>query len=169
MAWLAQLQTEDLNRPSRDAARRQLRLHVAATAGLDATRVLVHNISTTGLLIECDAQTEPPESFEVELPEQGLTPARVVWRSDNFYGCEFDRPISTRVLSAAQLRSPPGSPAEEVAAPPFFESTPANAPDLSVHNGRDEAEFSPRAKLAIIVGSAGALWAAILFGISLLG
>lgn len=168
MAWLAQLQTEDLNLPAREAARRQLRLHVAAIAGPNAARVLVHNISSTGLLIECDADTTLPETFEVELPEQGLTLARVVWHSDNFYGCEFEKPVATRVISAAQLRSPPESRVE-VAIPPVLHSLPSDADDHLAYQQGDQSGLSPRAKLAIIVGSAGSLWAMIFLGIALIG
>ncbi len=161
MAWLGQLKI-DGSLTERDADRRQLRLHVDAIAGDNAARVQVHNISTTGLLVECDAQTLLPDTFEVELPEQGMTMARIVWRSDNFYGCEFENPVTSRVISAAQLRSAPETRRETTAVPAAVAAPQVIAPSLDRRSSEDE--YSPRTKLAIIVGSAASLWAIILFG-----
>jgi hypothetical protein len=45
--------------------------------------------------------------FEVELPHAGKVEATVVWNSGEFYGCQFELPISPAALSAAQLQSQP--------------------------------------------------------------
>jgi len=85
--------------------RRALRLEaLGATANDEAAQVLLHNISPGGLLLETDAGLAEGERIEVDLPLAGVTAARVVWSSGRLFGCAFDAPISTAVLSAAQLR-----------------------------------------------------------------
>lgn len=69
------------------------------------TDVVVHNISSTGLLIECAAELAPGETIEIQLPQNGGTAATVVWASGKLFGCEFDQPLSDAALSAAQLQS----------------------------------------------------------------
>lgn len=88
------------------APRRALRLEaLGALPSGDTADVLVHNISATGLLIECQATLATGERLEVELPHAGPTSAEVVWTSGNYVGCRFDDPISSATLNAAQLRS----------------------------------------------------------------
>jgi DNA-binding XRE family transcriptional regulator len=93
--------------------RRMLRLEARGlTASGDAARVLVHNISASGLLLESEVGLEPNERIDVDLPQAGTIPARVIWASGSYYGCQFEAAISTAVLSATQLRSEtPGSAA----------------------------------------------------------
>jgi transcriptional regulator with XRE-family HTH domain len=91
--------------PSRDP-RRILRLEAQGlTASGDSTRVLVHNISASGLLLESAASLAAGELIDIDLPHAGPTSARVMWVGGNFCGCQFDAPISAAALSAAQLRS----------------------------------------------------------------
>jgi hypothetical protein len=97
---------------NRSGIRHPLRLRVSSRA-LDAREqpVTIHNISSTGLLLE--TRFDPLElgaSFVVDLPDTPAIECSVVWRSGSFFGCEFSRPISAAAVSAAQLRSPPGRP-----------------------------------------------------------
>lgn len=86
--------------------RKTLRLESRGeTAEGSEAPVTVHNISATGLLLETDAPLEAGEGLAIDLPLAGLTPARVIWSSGGLHGCAFDSPISSGVLSAAQLRS----------------------------------------------------------------
>lgn len=86
--------------------RRMLRLEaLGLTAGGDSARVLVHNISANGLLLESEVSLEPGERIDIDLPHAGPTSARIMWTSGSFFGCQFDAPISSAALSAAQLRS----------------------------------------------------------------
>lgn len=71
----------------------------------DAAKVLVHNISATGLLLESPLALSDDEAITIELPEAGSCRARVVWSSGELYGCQFETSIPKAVLSAAQLRS----------------------------------------------------------------
>lgn len=92
--------------------RRMLRLEAQGlTASGDAARVLVHNISASGLLLESEVALEPNERIDVDLPQAGTIPARVIWASGSYYGCQFEAAISTAVLSATQLRSEASSSA----------------------------------------------------------
>lgn len=95
----------------RRGARRTLRLEaVGELAGGQSARVLIHNVSATGLLIESETRLAAGEMLSVDLPEAGLVPARVVWSSGTLYGCEFDAPVRPAMLSAAQLRSAVADP-----------------------------------------------------------
>ena len=86
------------------AARRQLRLESEGfTASGETARVLIHNISATGLLIECASTLAEAERIEIALPQVGSTPAQVVWTSDDFYGCRFDTPVPASTLGALEL------------------------------------------------------------------
>ncbi len=88
------------------APRRTLRLEAAgALPGGEAARVLVHNVSATGLLLECAGPVEAGETLVIDLPYAGATPARVVWSSGALHGCQFEAPLSPATLSAAELRS----------------------------------------------------------------
>lgn len=88
------------------APRRKLMLETqgSSAAGTEMP-VLVHNFSETGLLLESAAMLSIDETIELDLPEAGATPARVIWASGNLYGCAFDRVLPRSALSAAQLRS----------------------------------------------------------------
>jgi transcriptional regulator with XRE-family HTH domain len=92
----------------RGAKRRHLRL---ATEGLTASggnaAVIIHDLSTTGMLLETSVPLAVDEHIEVELPEAKLVRARVVWKSRNLFGCQFSVPVPRAALSAAQLLSGP--------------------------------------------------------------
>jgi len=89
--------------------RRKLHLETQGAVASGATAdVLVHNVSATGLLLESQLALTIGERIEIDLPHAGPTGAKVIWTSQNLFGCEFDSPISTGTLSAAQLRSAVG-------------------------------------------------------------
>lgn len=107
MPIVAQLDSRKRTGTLRGAPRRKLRLEVAgSSASAGETRVLVHNLSTTGLLLETSAPLSVGEPIQVVLPEAGASSARVVWASEDMYGCQFDKPITVAAVSAAQLQSP---------------------------------------------------------------
>ena len=106
--------------------------------------VLVHDLSRTGLLIETSANLAVGADLEIDLPEAGLSEARVVWNSGHYFGCQFHHPLSKGGLSAALLKSPSEAvPADETSA-------------------LEEQKFSLRTRAAIIVGLALASWAIVL-------
>jgi transcriptional regulator with XRE-family HTH domain len=122
MAIVAQLEENAQSVGTPRDRRHKLRLEAqGALASGDAARVLVHNISATGLLLECPLPLAIDERIAVELPHAGPTWARVVWTSGSLFGCQFKTPISAATLSASQLRSAVG---QEVAIPGRSEAVP---------------------------------------------
>lgn len=96
------------------APRRTLQLEVHGTSALGTARVLVRNISTTGLLIESTLDLPAGEILSFDLPHAGPTRAKIVWASGDLFGCQFHTPITPAVLAAAQLQglSPLTEPSE---------------------------------------------------------
>lgn len=88
------------------ARRRKLSLEVrgAHASGADMP-VTIHNISETGLLIECSVTLSIDDRIDIDLPYSGTVVATLVWASGQMFGCQFDAPISTATLSAALLQS----------------------------------------------------------------
>ncbi len=86
--------------------RRQLRLAAeGSTASGQTAQVQIHNVSTTGLLIESTVALAEDERIEFALPEVGTASAHVVWMSEKFYGCRFETPVPESVLAALELQS----------------------------------------------------------------
>lgn len=113
MSLLAHLEPSDSTANRRASARRTLRLQaLGTTSSQSAAQVTIHDLSLTGLLIETSADLAAGERIDVEVPEAGLTEAKVVWSSGRFFGCKFKRPIPPAALSSAILRSP-AYPADE--------------------------------------------------------
>ena len=112
MSILAQLEPRDWTGNRRAVARRTLRLKAQGTTSSKSAAVVIHDLSLTGLLIETTADLTPGERLDVDIPQAGLTAARVVWSSGHFFGCEFNKPIPSAALSAAILRSRPHSSEE---------------------------------------------------------
>lgn len=112
MAIVAQFQETSTAETPREP-RRTLRLEArGALENGSAAKVVVHNISQTGLLLESATALAIDERIGIELPHAGEAWARVVWASGNLYGCEFKNPLPSAALSAAQLRSAVAAPVE---------------------------------------------------------
>ena len=89
-------------------ARKKLRLQsLGRKAGGQSGEVLIHDLSTSGLLLQTDGPLEVGEIIEVELPRTGVRDVEVIWSSGSFYGCRFLQPLSPAAVSAAVLRSTP--------------------------------------------------------------
>jgi outer membrane murein-binding lipoprotein Lpp len=78
--------------------------------GAGGDPVTVHDLSLTGALLETSVPMLVGAIFEVTLPLAGSVEATVVWNSGEFYGCQFELPISPAALSAALLQAQPSSP-----------------------------------------------------------
>jgi len=96
----------------RDPRRRLLLDSEGKSVSGGAASVLVHNLSATGLLIECETELTEGEAIAIDLPQAGPVLATVVWSSGHFHGCQFALALGEGTLSAAELRS-----AVEVQAP----------------------------------------------------
>ena len=94
----------------RGTARRAVTLRGkgAGTAG-KATDVLIHNLSESGALLESATKLNVGERIVIDLPDLERVSAQVVWASDDLFGCAFDHPVPRAAVSAAQLRSAPGT------------------------------------------------------------
>jgi len=156
MAVAAQIDILPTGKSERGTARHQMRLRVrsAPSAG-EAAEVLIHNLSATGLLIECASQLAVGDEILVELPEAAASTAKVVWASGHFFGCAFDRPLSPAALSAAQLRSEPPAETPEwdaaapgLDAPSKLETFGARLQRLRRDRGFTLVEFARRARVS---------------------
>ena len=98
----------------RGTARHQIRLRISgnSTTG-DGSDVLIHNLSSTGLLLESAMQLAIGDRIVVDLPEAAGRTAKVAWSGGQFFGCAFDSPLSASAISAAKLRSVPMIPLEQ--------------------------------------------------------
>ena len=76
------------------------------TQTADRIRVLIHNLSISGLLLETQFDLALGQQFVIILPETRDMVAKVVWRSGTLFGCSFDQPLSAPELRAVQLRYP---------------------------------------------------------------
>lgn len=102
-----------IEQPTQSNARRQERrqkLHLVvdgATAQEAALDVMIHDLSTSGLLLESSRPLSTGEKIQISLPHAGVRSAKIVWAQGNYFGCEFDRPVPKASVSAAQLLSVP--------------------------------------------------------------
>lgn len=120
MALKAYLNTRsDTDLEQRHAPRLALQLVTSGTlpGGLEAN-VTVHNISAGGLLIETDVPLSMGDAFAIDLPQAGQVDARIVWVSDQLFGCAFDQAIGEDALAATQLMA--GAPSLAPSAPSGF-------------------------------------------------
>lgn len=117
MALLAQLWTEVQPAERRGRGRRTLRLELPNEAGTHGGRVVIRNLSETGLLLETGDRLEVGDDLAVELPQAGAVQAEVVWARAPFFGCEFASPVGRASISAALLKSPAEEPATALAGP----------------------------------------------------
>ena len=103
MPMLAHFEDVTERSERRRTARRALRLGV----GGDGEPVTIHDLSLTGALLETSAAMLVGSALALELSQGRAIEAVVVWNSGEFYGCQFELPISPAALSAALLQSKP--------------------------------------------------------------
>lgn len=122
MPMLAHFEELPQQNERRRSARRALKLGV----GAGGDKVTILDLSLTGALLETSVPMLVGANFEVDLPQGGRIEATIVWNSGEFYGCQFELPISPSVLSAALLQSTPAT-AETAAPDPLAELQELNA------------------------------------------
>jgi hypothetical protein len=118
---VAHLSSADRATNRRGTARRALKLQVPSAPEDSGTRVLIHNISESGMLIETSTQLAVGDVLQVHLPHAGSTDALVIRSQGQLFGCRFTSRISRGAVSAALLRAP----ASEEIASPSLPSLPA--------------------------------------------
>lgn len=106
-ALWAQISDLDTDTNRRGANRRTLRLVAQAARSQTTNEVLILDLSTTGLMLETIAELTVDDAIAVELPQAGPIAARVIWKRDAYYGCEFLSAAPVAAVSAALLRSAP--------------------------------------------------------------
>lgn len=123
----------------------------------------IHDISNTGLLLETGASLAEGQKFNVDLPEIGVTQAKVVWASARYFGCRFDAPVPKAAVSAALLRNPIplADPESEERA---WEALGAHIEETK--SATDPKELSFAARMRLIVGASLVLWTLIFWGLS---
>lgn len=151
----------------RAAPRRKLHLEVLGITALgEAAMTLIHNVSTSGLLIETSAELSVGEAFEIDLPDEGAKSAIIIWSSGRLYGCEFEYSVPTAVISAAVLRAPPERPGS--AAPDIIYPVQQGRGRASDDNSRRHVRLPLRTRALIIVGFSFFAWTVIISVISLI-
>ncbi|MEO6091794.1 MAG: PilZ domain-containing protein [Novosphingobium sp.] len=118
-----------------------------------AEEVDVEDLASDGCRIRAATELEPFAAVSIGLAGIGHTPARLIWRSGDLYGCAFEQRLP---LGAAM----PGI-TDNVARLPESTEPRAGASE-------DEPKYSLRARVAIIAGLSLALWAPILGAVALL-
>lgn len=80
--------------------RRAFAAEVQFRAGSRRAAVQVRDISTLGARISGVFLVHEGDSIFLKLPMIEPIPARVAWADSFEFGCEFERPLSTVILSA---------------------------------------------------------------------
>lgn len=106
MSLLAHLEPERATSERRRSARRMLRLELEPQ-GSAGSRVVIHDLSEQGMLLETDARLVDGETVDLVIPGAGSAEAAVIWNSGRYFGCRFENPLTSAAVSAALLRSPP--------------------------------------------------------------
>jgi len=107
MPMLAHFQELEPNVDRRRSPRRALRLGIGPTDFDSGDPVTILDLSLTGALLETSLPMLVGATFEVELPNAGKIEAAIAWNSGEYYGCQFNLPITPATLSAALLQSEP--------------------------------------------------------------
>ena len=143
MSIEARFDTDEELGDDRRAPRRTLRLGVSGRfAGGQSGTATVHNISATGMLVECDDPLAEGEAISVDIPEAGERGATVVWVDGPMHGCRFDDPLPPAALSAAQLRGAVRTPEGDTL--PLSEGFGARLHRLRTERGLSLAEVAHR-------------------------
>ena len=155
----------------RVAPRRRLKLDVAGSVRSAAdVEVVVHDLSVTGLLIEAAVDLQTGDRLGVEIPGAGAAEAVVMWRSGNYFGCEFSQRIPKAALSTAVLRSAPEpQPLSPPLPRPPWQPAPRqdevgaalSGPTSDPRDAYPVNALSPRRKLAVLLGLSLGSWAFI--------
>jgi len=115
MAVAAQFDRPLKSDSKRGTARHQVRLRISGAPAMgDVSDVLIHNLSTSGLLLESAVHLAIGDRLVMDLPEAPGKTAKVTWAGGQLFGCAFDNPLSAAAISAAQLRSKPMIPLEQL-------------------------------------------------------
>jgi len=137
MVIQAQLKNRRQSQTQRRDVRRKLRLNVTGkTVDGRPGEVLIHDLSTSGMLVQAEESLAIGEVIEVELPRTGVHHVEVVWASGTFFGCRFLEPVPPAAVSAALLRSAP----ERLSQPAISDDSQTAAASFGARLGALRAE-----------------------------
>ncbi len=106
---------------SRGETRRSLALGYEADASSSGKRVLILNLSRSGMLLQTNAPLFVGEVLSIELPEIGTVQAKIVRANGDRFGTQFLSPVSQAVVSAVVLGSPAIQPSSTDSEPIYLE------------------------------------------------
>lgn len=155
----------------RGARRRKLSLEAQGTTSSGtSTDVLIHNLSTTGLLIQTSTDLTIGEAISVDIPHAGTTLAVVMWHSGTLFGCEFVAPVPNAAISASLLLNPIERTSPALSSETYTPRDTAHV-DAEVDAPLDDVasdhpRLSIRSRVAIIVGSSLLGWTLIIWAIA---
>ena len=134
-----------------------IRLEVAEALGEGSADVVVHDISTAGMLIETSSKLQLGQDVLLSLPEAGSVSARVVWQDEPLFGCRFDEALPQAAVSATRLRSTVRSNGR-----PIYHAADAQSPEMfpaRLRRLRRERGLSREALSKLTGFSKPSLWA----------
>ncbi|UZW57142.1 helix-turn-helix domain-containing protein [Sphingobium sp. JS3065] len=138
----------------RDAARWRIRLELPDALDADAPddargNVVIHDISTAGMLVETRSNLKIGQSVMLSLPDAEKVVARIVWQNESLFGCRFDQALPQGVVSAVRLRNPDqdkgkplGDPAQAPNSEEISEGLPERLRRLRRERGLSRAALS---------------------------
>ena len=101
MSFSAQLKYSGSS-DERGAERYRLLLPASAEKpGSGVMDIIVHDLSTSGFLIETQAPLGVGSEILLDVPGAGSVAAEVAWNSGNFFGGQFNAPLSPSAVTAA--------------------------------------------------------------------
>jgi len=115
----------------RGAERWRIRLELPDTLDETSANVVIHDISTAGMLIETKSRLKIGQSVMVSLPDADKVVAHVVWQNESLFGCRFDQPLPQGVVSAVRLRSPSRNEVKPIADRPEASAAEGSAEGLA--------------------------------------
>ncbi|WP_162925130.1 PilZ domain-containing protein [Aurantiacibacter odishensis] len=111
---IASLDQSAFSLDRRSAKRRTLKLGFDTAERRGRTRVLIMDISTTGMKLQTSASFEIGEQIQLIVPEAGPVTATIVREAYSEIGWEFgaafDEPITSAAVSAVLLAAPAFAP-----------------------------------------------------------
>lgn len=117
----------------------RIKIEVPNLLSDERSHVVIHDISTAGMLIETRSSLEIGQQVLISLPEAGKVVAHVVWQDEPVFGCRFDQPLPQAAVSAIRLRSPSHESAPRTEAP---KGLPGRLIRLRRAKGLSRAEMS---------------------------
>ena len=105
MKLRATLLSTDARGERRGAERRVISLMVSTLADGDTVEATISDLSNSGLRLATKARLDIGSIVEVELLEDQLFEAEVLWARDAEYGCQFVEPIPTGIVWNALLQA----------------------------------------------------------------